>query len=197
MTVTESEKAGIYDPLTATMRYTMQAPALAQQYSHERLVGRRVKSYKPPARITKKHLIMIAMHLQGFSGVAVANKLTEAWGTEISASQVYSVLAHPVAVRIIGDFNKGLEQDLLGLKSKVVDTVRGALEDESIKTQLQGVDRWGKLTGAFDKDDEDTRTGEDVIAAALEAVNKSLDLVEDTRPDRAKVITLEKDAVSG
>lgn len=171
MAETLSERTGSYNPNAARARRQLTKVADNNKARLERMLGKRTSlGNKPLLKLTSKHRNIILLHLEGNSGVAIADTL------DLSAIQVYRVLNDPLVKEMLAEFNAGMDRDMEGLYPLAVRAVRDGLTDGSNKTRLQAVDRFMKLTG---KDKSKDREGsgdsaESVVKKALELAAESV-----------------------
>ena len=135
-------------------------------------------------RLTKRHLRIITMHLEGWSGKAIAVQMN------CSQLTVSKVLNDPMAKEIIQQSLEDSKGEIAALIPKAVNAVREGLGEEmSLTTKFKAIDKLEKMkiiTGSEDK----TRTAEDLVQELL-ASGASFDLRVSKGPMEVEGVTLE------
>ncbi len=96
--------------------------------------------------LTVKHRQIIAMHLQGISGVRIGEAL------HCTAGMVYHTINDPLAKKVIDHYISGVENDLEALFPLAVDAVRSGLNSGNPDVKLRAVDKFTKLSGRDEKE---------------------------------------------
>jgi hypothetical protein len=162
-----------YDPEEAKAKYAANAQLIADKYHYEKIMGKRrsdgalkLKELKP------EHKQYVACYINGMKGVEIAEQF------DVAAITVYRVLADPLALNLIGEFDEGFKREFKSMFPLVADAVRTGLDSGSTKTKLQAVDRWTKVCRFLDGDEEEKDQEEKTIAVRA-ARMRFVDLVKD------------------
>lgn len=139
-----STRAG-YDPEREAARYAMNKELISTKYHYEKVIGKRrtdgamkLKELKP------EHKQWVSCFIQGMKGVEIAEQY------DVAAITVYRVLSDPLAKSLLGEFNESFKDEFRAMFPLVSNAIREGLESTGIKTKMQAVDRWTKVSGFID-----------------------------------------------
>lgn len=156
-----------YDPERAKARYQMNSELIADHYEYQKFIGERredgalkLKELKP------EHKQYVSCYINGMKGVEIAEHFN------VAAITVYRVLADPLALEMIGEFDENFKAEFRAMFPLVADAVREGLESDAVTTRLKSVDRWTKVCRFLDGGNEDgsERKSEVVSAARIKIV---------------------------
>lgn len=118
----------------------------------------------PFKRLRMKHRRIIALHMQGLSGVDIAKVL----GT--SSAYVSEVLRNDSVRPLIEAIYREYEHELRALFPLTVERLRSVLRGGEDADALRAIELWHKIHGTYERAGEADKTAEDVIEMILEKV---------------------------
>ena len=132
------------------------------KYQAEKITGRRRSTGQLKLkRLTAKHLMIIAFHLQNMSGSAIANAIG------CSEVKVSHVINDPLAREVIDGHLQLLKMEINALAKPAVQAVREGLEaNQSLTNKFRAISMLKivkEITGA----EQQTQTAEDLVEALL------------------------------
>lgn len=141
-----------------------------QKYQNEKALGLRMANGVPPLkRLTKRHLRIISLHMDGVSSLAIASD------AGCSQSTVLRVLADPLATSILGESDSNTKREIRALVPKAVAAVREGLKSGTLGTKLKAIDKL-KIMAEMTEAKEETQTAEDIISEILKKSNVQINV---------------------
>lgn len=161
-----------YDPENAKSKYEANAALIADKYHYEKIMGKRRKDGALKLKELKpEHKQYVSCYIHGMKGVEIAEQFN------VAAITVYRVLADPLAIAVIGEFDDAFKSEFKALFPLVSDAVRSGLESGNEGVRLKAVDRWTKVSRYLEGDPEE-KDQEEKTVAVLAARMRFVDLVK-------------------
>lgn len=167
---------GQYDPELAAAKYAMNKELIEDKYHYEKVIGKRrsdgalkLKELKP------EHKQYVSAFISGMKGVEIAAQFN------VAAITVYRVLADPLAMELIGEFDESFKNEFRAMFPLVADAVRDGLVTGSPELRLKAVDRWTKVSRFLGGDEDDEGQKNEKTTQIIAARMRFIDLVETAR----------------
>ncbi len=135
-----------------------------REFSKDRAIARLPDKVNPIIRLTAQHKQVIALHMSGWSGVAIGRALKR------PASWVYGVLRDDRVKHIISKMHEMVDAELAALFPKAVDAVRTVVEHGTYNARLRAAELIFKTQDKLAPEDSPTDGAEDIIARMLARV---------------------------
>lgn len=131
------------------------------RYEKQKIIGvRRENGALKLKRLSNKHYKIIAMHLQGWSGGAIAVQLN------CSQITISRILNDPLTREILTQAAEDTKGEIEALIPKAVNVVRAGLNSNSLTNQFRAVDKLEKLKNMTDSAPVE-QTAEDLVQDLL------------------------------
>ncbi len=142
-------------------------------------------SQKPLRRLRPKHLRIIALHMQGYTGPQTKAFLEES-NVTISLMAIYRVINDPLSKGLMAEFYAGAENELKALDGMAIDVLRRAMRDGSHRDAISAADKIFKMNKRYG-DPPSSDSAESIIQRAMDVALQAGETVREVIRERPRM----------